>query len=307
MTSFNARSSTINSTSVAGEGRYAINGFPLTAARSGGFSSYVYDTVNAEEVAITVGGGLGESDIGGPVMNIIPRSGGNQFAGTGFFSNAGEWSSGDNLTVEIQALNPNLRQNPGVISAYDWSASLRRSDQAAIDSGSTAAIATSSTQMPMDGIVANANAGNPARWDWVGSPIERASRAGPHDVIGRVTGQFGKNRVRVNSEYQQRCEGTPLKVGAEGCHNRGDDWIGLGNNQAPTQMSPEATSTAGRGYFDVPFYVNQGTWTMPASNKLLFEAGYTAFRYQPIFGHPAPDGDHQPDPGDGAVERDQPG
>ena len=39
MTSFNARSSTINSTSVAGEGRYAINGFPLTAARSGGFSS----------------------------------------------------------------------------------------------------------------------------------------------------------------------------------------------------------------------------------------------------------------------------
>ena len=28
MTSFNARSSTINSTSVAGEGRYAINGFP---------------------------------------------------------------------------------------------------------------------------------------------------------------------------------------------------------------------------------------------------------------------------------------
>ena len=77
MTSFNARSSTINSGSVAGEGRYTINGFPLTAARSGGFSSFVYDTVNADEVAITVGGGLGESDIGGPLMNIIPRSGGN--------------------------------------------------------------------------------------------------------------------------------------------------------------------------------------------------------------------------------------
>ena len=57
MTSFNARSSTINATSVGGEGRYAINGFPLTAARSGGFSSYVYDTVNTDEIAITVGGG----------------------------------------------------------------------------------------------------------------------------------------------------------------------------------------------------------------------------------------------------------
>jgi hypothetical protein len=55
-------------------------------------------------------------------------------------------------------------------------------------------------------------------------------------------------------------------------------------------MSPEATSTAGRGYFDVPFYINQGTWTNTASNKLLFDAGIQFFRYQPIFGHPAPDG-----------------
>ena len=110
-------------------------------------------------------------------------------------------------------------------------------------------------------------------------------------MIGRVTAQLGKNRIRFNSEYQHRCEGTPLKVETDGCHNRGEDWIGLGNNQNPIQMSPEATQTAGRGYFDVPFYVNQGTWTMPASSKLLFEAGYNAFRYQPIFGHPAPDGD----------------
>ena len=108
-------------------------------------------------------------------------------------------------------------------------------------------------------------------------------------IIGRLTGQFGKHRIRFNSEYQQRCEGTPLKVETEGCHNRGEDWIGLGNNQAPFQ-SPEATSTAARGYFDVPFYLNQVSWTMPASNKLLLEAGYTPFRYNPIFGHPAPDG-----------------
>src|SRR4029079_9216675 len=57
MTSFNARSSTINAGSVAGEGRYAINGFPLTAARSGGFSSYVYDTVNTHEISLTDGAG----------------------------------------------------------------------------------------------------------------------------------------------------------------------------------------------------------------------------------------------------------
>ena len=66
MTFFNARSSTINSTSVAGEGRMTVNGFTVAAARSGGVSSYVYDTPNAEEAAVVVGGGLGESDIGGP-------------------------------------------------------------------------------------------------------------------------------------------------------------------------------------------------------------------------------------------------
>jgi hypothetical protein len=290
MTSFNARSSTINSNTVAGEGRYAINGFPLTAARSGGFSSYVYDTVNTEEIAISVGGGLGDSDVGGPIMNIVPRSGGNIFSGAAFYNNAGEWSSGNNLTDEILAQNPNLREAAGVISAYDWSASFGgpiKKDKLWFF-GSYRDLSSSTS---MEGIQANANAGDRTRWDWVGSPIEARLVQDRTMWIGRMTGQFGQHRIRFNSEYQHRCEGTPLQVTTDGCHNRGEDWIGLGNNQNPTQMSPEATQTAGRGYFDVPFYVNQGTWTMPYSNQLLFEAGYNAFRYQPIFGHPAPDGD----------------
>ena len=288
MTSFNARSSTINSGSVAGEGRYAVNGYPVTAARSGGFSSYVYDTVNADEVAITVGGGLGESDIGGPVMNIIPKSGGNNLSGNVFLNTAGDWSRGENLDDEIRALNPNLRQTPGIITAYDWSGSV--GGPIVRDKlwffGSYRDL---STQTAMEGIFANANAGDPSRWDWVGSPIEARLVQDRTMMIGRITGQFGKHRIRVNSEYQHRCEGTPLKVETEGCHKRGENWIGLGNNTGTPQMSPEATQTAGRGYFDVPFYLNQFTWTMPASNKLLLEAGYTPFRYQPIFGHPAPD------------------
>jgi hypothetical protein len=232
MTSFNARSSTINSTSVAGEGRYAINGFPLTAARSGGFSSYVYDTVNAEEIAINVGGGLGESDIGGPIMNIIPRSGSNVFSGNAFYSNAGDWSSGENLTDEIRALNPNLKEAPGVITAYDWSASFGgpiMKDRLWFF-GSYRDL---SSQVVMEGIQANANAGNAARWDWIGSPIQARLVQDRTMGIGRMTGQFGKNRIRFNSEYQHRCEGTPLKVETNGCHNRGQDWIGLGNNQNP--------------------------------------------------------------------------
>src|SRR5688572_8758805 len=171
MTAFNARSSTINSTTVAGEGRYAVNGFPVTAARSGGFSSYVYDTVNVDEIAITVGGGLGESDIGGPLMNIIPRSGGNTFSGTAFYNTAGGWSGSDNLSDELKARNSNLKENPGVLNAYDWSGSFGgpiMRDRLWFY-GSYRDL---SSQVLMEGIQANANAGNAARWDWIGEPIE---------------------------------------------------------------------------------------------------------------------------------------
>jgi hypothetical protein len=63
------------------------------------------------------------------------------------------------------------------------------------------------------------------------------------------------------------------------------DWVGLGT---PGQ-SPEATSTAARGYFNWPFHLSQGQWTMPASNRLLLDANMTVFRYNPAFGFPAPD------------------
>jgi hypothetical protein len=286
MTFFNARSAGSNSTSVAGEGRMTVNGMTVAAARSGGVSSYVYDTPNAQEVAITVGGGLGESDIGGPVMNLVPKSGGNTFAGQVFFNDAGKWSKGNNLDDELRAIG--LTETPGIIQAYDASASyggpIKRDRLWFFGS-----YRNLDTQNAMEGINANANAGDPSRWDWIGSPIPARLVQDRQMIIGRVTGQVGRSRLSFNSEYQHRCEGTPLKVDTSGCHNRGNDWIGLGNNQAPFQ-SPEATSTAARGYFDVPFYLNQPSWTMAVNNKLLIEAGYTAFRYNPIFGHPPPDG-----------------
>ena len=159
----------------------------------------------------------------------------------------------------------------------------------------------------MEGISANANAGNPARWDWVRLADQRAARAGPHDDDRPPDGAVRQEPRPLQLRVPGALRGHAAHGRGEGCHKRGEDWIGLGNNQAPTQMSPEATSTAGRGYFDVPFYVNQGTWTMPASNKLLLEAGFTVFRYQPIFGHPAPDGITNLIPVTRAVERDQPG
>ena len=109
-------------------------------------------------------------------------------------------------------------------------------------------------------------------------------------IIGRLTAQAGKSRLRFNSEYQHRCEGTPLTTDGPGCHTRGADWIGLGNNTAPTQMSPEATSTAARGTSTCRSTSTRarGRWRRPTS--CCSKRASSLFRYQPIFGHPPPDG-----------------
>jgi hypothetical protein len=265
------------------EGRMAVNGMTVGAARSGGVSSYVYDAVGVEEVSIRVGGGLGETDTGGPIMNLIPRSGGNTFAGSAFFSTAGEWSKGDNLNDELRGFG--LTETPGIIQAHDANFSFggpivrdrlwfygqyRNLD----------------TQTAVEGITANANAGNAARWDWMSSPVNARLVQDRQMAMGRFAAQAGRSRFNVNYEYQKRCEGTPLQVGTEGCHNRGEDWVGLGT----TTQSPEATGTAGRGYFEWPFHLTQGSWTMPLNNRLLLDANMTIFRYNPAFGFPPPDG-----------------
>jgi len=72
MTFFSARGGQTN------EGRMTVNGLTVAAAfNGGGVSSYILDTVNSDEVSVTVSGGMGESDTGGPVMNLVPRAGGN--------------------------------------------------------------------------------------------------------------------------------------------------------------------------------------------------------------------------------------
>src|SRR5436190_6306399 len=116
MTFFAARGGNIN------EGRMMINGMTVAAPfNGGGVSTYILDSVNVDEVAVAVAGGLGETDIGGPTMNLVPRSGGNTFRGQGFINNAGSWSKGDNLTDQLRAVG--LSEPPGIISSYDASIS----------------------------------------------------------------------------------------------------------------------------------------------------------------------------------------
>ena len=86
------------------EGTVQIDGMNVGSAfNGGGVGGYGYDTAGAQEVQVTVAGGLGEADRGGPAFNLIPKTGGNSFAGTYFGNIAGKWSQGDNVDDELRS------------------------------------------------------------------------------------------------------------------------------------------------------------------------------------------------------------
>src|SRR5688572_21893416 len=267
MTFFSARGGQTN------EGRMTVNGLTVAAAfNGGGVSSYILDTVNSDEVSVTVSGGMGESDTGGPVMNLVPRAGGNTFRGTAFYNNAGEWSRSNNLNDELRAVG--IDEVPGIIAAYD--ASLSYGGPIKRDRlwfyGSARKL---NTQTAVEGIVANANAGNLARWDWVrDDSLPARQTQGRSMFIGRATAQLtDKHRINFSHEYQHRCEGAPLRRESDnGCHTRGADWIA----SAGATTSPEAATA----YIDFPYTLTQAMWTAPVTNKILLEAGYSRLWYE---------------------------
>jgi hypothetical protein len=265
MTFFSARGGQTN------EGRMTVNGLTVAAAfNGGGVSSYILDTVNVDEVSVTVSGGLGESDIGGPVMNLVPRSGGNTFSGQFFINNAGDWSRGSNIDDKLRAVG--ITDPPGVIKAYDTSISfggpIKRDRLWFLGS-----YRKLNTETAVEGIVGNANAGNLARWDWVpDTSLTPRNSQGRVMYIGRLTAQATeKHRFSFSHEYQVRCEGSPLLPETDGCHRRGANWVALG----AVTTSPEAHTN----YYDFPYYLTQVLWTAPVTNRILLEGAYSRLAY----------------------------
>ena len=271
MTFFAARGGPIN------EGRMTVNGLTVAAAfNGGGVSSYILDSVNADETSVTVSGGMGESDTGGPVMNIVPRSGGNSFRGQAFVNNAGDWSRADNLDDELRAVG--IEETPGIINAYDssitYSGPIKRDRLWFLGS-----YRKLNTQTAVEGIVANANAGDLSRWDWVrDASLPARHSAGRTMYIGRAAAQItDKHRVNFSHEYQHRCEGAPLRRETDGgCHGRGSDWIATGTGGGALSTSPEAATS----YIDFPYSLTQALWTAPMTNRILLEAGFSRLYYE---------------------------
>ena len=236
------------------EGRLTLDGI-IVGSPSNSPTSYVVDAGATEEVTFAGAGGLGETETGGLVMNLVPKTGGNSTHGSLFFSGTGEKLQSDNLTPALK--------NQGVIAAsplskvYDISGTIGgpiARDRlwyfaTAHRGGST----TESTN-----VYYNLNAGDPAKWSYAPDSSRRAySDRLFENASARVTWQMTRrNKVSVFWDEQTLCRT------CTGATSAGVD---------PPRVSPEAVGVFGR-----PLRVAQATWSAPLSNRLLVEAGFGA-------------------------------
>ena len=267
------------------EGRMMIDGMNVAAAFSGGgVSSLVYNTSDTSEVQVMLAGGLGENETGGPTMNLIPRSGGNRFAGQAFYNAAGDWSRSDNIDDELRSFN--ITRPAALRNSWDGNVSLGgpiRRDRLWF----YGTVRNYGNARVIEGAPGgNLHAGDPNSWAYAVDPAVEEVRnvQGRNIYSGRLTGQMGRHRLTFSQENQYRCDGSTRTRESNGCRTRGENWTGLGG----LTLSPEAAG----GYYAFPYYVTQATWTVPMTNRLLLDAGFSRFSYINAaggFGMVAPD------------------
>ena len=271
----------------SGEGRVMTSGLTVAAPfGGGGVSDVTYDTANADEMQVLISGGLGEAETGGPSINIVPKSGGNNFRGSAFYSTSGDWATSNNLDDQLRSYG--ITQPPTLRTNWDTSFSIGgpiKRDRlwffANVRGWANASV--------VDGIVGNRFAGDASHWDYsADQSVEARVAEGRKIIAARLTAQITpRNRVTFSHDYQRRCGGSTLKEGGDGCRQAGGDWIASGRTFGADTVSPETFP----GYHNFPYNTTQATYSAPLSNRTLIEAGYSRFTYRYArFGQAAPDG-----------------
>ena len=261
------------------EGRTYVDGLSTGSAfNGGGASGYIIDTANSQEMQVSLSGGLGETEVGGATVNFIPKTGGNSFAGQGFFSTAGEWSQGNNIDDHLRSIG--LSQAAALYKNWDVQASVGGPilrDKLWFfanyrDFGSHDDIL---------GMYGNLNAGNANSWAYSPDQNLKARNAVSRTVTAaRLTAQVTpRNKIGFFFDNQLACDGSAMVTDSDDCRPRGDNWVASGTTAIAPEAASGAQGTAGGafGYADSWQRVMQATWSSPATSRLLLEAGVSTY------------------------------
>ena len=258
------------------EGRMLVDGLGTGAAlNGGGVSTYVADISNAQEVVTTNSGGLGEAEVGGPAMNIVPRSGGNTVKGQIYLSAVPPAWVNSNYDDDLK--NRGLAAPGKLLKQWDetfgvggpivkdrlWYYGTYR------DEGQHRSI---------PGVFPNLNAGDPTKWEYLPDTTKEARGAESFQLASvRLTAQVTRrNKINYHWDMQWPCNGASFTAGADACRTQSQDgaFVGsLGLGGLTATASPETAQ-----YLQTFVQNHQVTWQSPVTNKLLLEAGIGTYQ-----------------------------
>ena len=234
----------------ASDSRVTMDGMPfgqLTGDQNASSRGQFVNQLAVEETSIQTSGFSAEFEVAGPTANIVPKDGGNTFKFTVAGNGTGSGLQSSNLTDELRGRG--LITPPKVKHIYDvgfagggpvqtdrlWFYTAHRWWGTQNTAPGNYFNATQHT------LFYTADLSRPAYLDF------------PHwDSSVRFTWQVStRNKITISESLQHSC----------GCFTRSD----LGT------YAPEATYS----FIYYPNSITQGTWSYPATNRLLFEAGAT--------------------------------
>jgi hypothetical protein len=262
------------------EGRMQVDGLNAGAGLGGsGVSTYIADISNAQEVVTTTSGGLGEVEVGGPSLSIIPKSGGNSIKGAAYLSGVSSGMVSSNYSDALR--NAGLTTPGKLLRQWDYTFGIGgpvMKDRlwyyvTARDEGQYRSIPN---------VYPNLNAGDATKTLYAPDKTREVQGAESWRLYTfRLTYQASaRNKFNLHWDEQHPCNGSTFTTSGDGCRNQPDSGavygpLGLGGLSSTT--SPET----GGYLYDHP-RVRLLTWSSPTTNHLLFEAGFGA--YQAPFG-----------------------
>ena len=257
----------------ASDSRILADGINMGWAGGNGGGGNMPQVAAAQEVVLTIAGGLADAETGGVVINVIPREGANIFSGQFNFSGSNGSLQASNYTERLKAKG--LRSPSELISVYDvnpmFGGRIVR-DKLWFYS----AFRQTGGKSTVPGLFWNKNAGDLTKWT---VDFDRSKPA------------FA-NRVERQATIRLTWQATPRnKFNMHWAEQYLDNFYGQGGGSetAGVLSTPEATP---RSYY-IPARQPHASWSSPISGRLLAEAGWGMYQARYRFG-PRNDGTNVP-------------
>jgi hypothetical protein len=260
------------------EGRLQVDGIGTGApVNGGGVSGYIADVTNAQEVAFTTSGGLGEAEMGGPTMTIVPKTGGNTIKGTGYVAGVGNSMVSSNFTPALQAAGLSV---PGeLLKLWDFSAGVGGpivKDRLWYFVN----VRNEGSHRSVPGMYANKNAGDPTKRFYEADLTRQSVSPSSYQIQNlRLTVQATpRNKIGLFWDEQIPCNGATWSADVDGCRRQPESGFIYGGTAtiAPEAGGTGAGGTSG-GYGHKFQRVQQATWSSPVTSRVLLEAGFGTY------------------------------